>query len=120
MTKTNSRGLLLFVVIPIILLVVFSILIYLTSINSQSLPIDEWIIRTISTIEEFSLLYSAFTAISMLGSGEVILMTIVTIAIILFSLKRHQLLVTMLIINVGGVVLNFILKLLFVRDRPFS
>ncbi|GAA4075552.1 phosphatase PAP2 family protein [Amphibacillus indicireducens] len=56
--------------------------------------------------------------ISLIGSSEIILLATVVISVI-FLIKRYwQLLHFFMIISIGGVALNFLLKILFQKERP--
>lgn len=61
---------------------------------------------------------SMMDVISMIGSSEVILLLTAVIAAILLYKKAWFNSIFFLTVSVGGVVLNFVLKVLFQRERP--
>ncbi|HHU20348.1 MAG TPA: phosphatase PAP2 family protein [Bacilli bacterium] len=64
------------------------------------------------------LLNQIMLVISLVGSSEIILLATIVISAI-FLLKRYwQLLYFFIIVSVGGVALNFLLKILFQKERP--
>src|SRR5690625_1757701 len=56
--------------------------------------------------------------VSMLGSSEVILLVTFVIAAIFMMRKNWSFMIFFMIVSVGGVFLNILLKLLFQRERP--
>lgn len=99
----------------IIFLFVFTSIAFLTGANS--FPYDDLTIQWMGQVSS-SFLIEVMEIISIIGSSEAILiLTFVIIAI--FLLKRdwfHTMF--FLTVSVGGIVLNFVLKFLFHRDRP--
>lgn len=64
------------------------------------------------------LLNQIMLVISLVGSSEIILLATIVISAI-FLVKRYwQLLYFFIIVSVGGVALNFLLKILFQKERP--
>lgn len=99
----------------IVFLFVFISIAFLT--GAHSFPYDDLMIQWIEQVSSSPLL-KVMEIISIIGSSEaILLLTFVIIAI--FLLKKDWLhTMFILTVSVGGVVLNFVLKFLFHRDRP--
>ncbi|WP_230821498.1 phosphatase PAP2 family protein [Salinicoccus halitifaciens] len=58
------------------------------------------------------------SALTILGSGEVIVILTFIIFLALMLYKRFEYALMLLMVSIGGIVLNFLLKILFQRERP--
>src|SRR5690625_2345998 len=76
--------------------------------------------NTMQWIEEISKLFMVKTmeVISMIGSSEIILLITMAITVLFLIKKDWYHTIFFLSVSVGGVFLNFLLKVLFQRERP--
>jgi len=96
------------------------VLFLLTAFTTQiygKLKIDEIIIQWVNE-NTSSLIKQMMEMLSIIGSSEVILIVTGLIAVIFLVKKDWFHLIFFLIVSVGGVFLNFILKIIFQRERP--
>src|SRR5690625_3093412 len=96
-------------------LFVFASIAFLT--GTSAFPYDDTVIQWIDQVSS-SFLLGMMEIISMIGSSEAVLLLTFVITVI-FLVKRdwfHT--IFFLTVSVGGVVLNFVLKFLFQRERP--
>lgn len=101
--------------VMILFLFIFGAIAYLT--GTSGFPYDDVVIQWINKVSSTSLT-KIMEVISMIGSSEAVLLLTFVITVI-FLLKRdlfHT--IFFLTVSVGGVVLNFVLKFLFQRERP--
>lgn len=79
-----------------------------------------WDQQMASWVDKFSnpVLNKGMTAVSLLGSSEVVLLLTFVITLLFFFKKDWYHIFFFLTVSVGGVFLNFILKMLFQRERP--
>lgn len=101
--------------VMVLFLFVFGSIAFLT--GTSGFPYDDAVIRWIDQVSSTSLI-GIMEMISMIGSSEAVLLLTFIITVV-FLLKRdwfHT--IFFLTVSVGGVVLNFILKFLFQRERP--
>ncbi len=99
----------------ILFLFVFILVAFLTETNAFSY--DETVIQWVGQVSS-SFLLDVMKVVSIIGSSEAVLLLTFLVTVI-FIFKRdwfHTMF--FLTVSVGGVVLNFVLKFLFHRDRP--
>lgn len=78
---------------------------------------DQFIADQISTLSSNSL-QASMEMISLLGSSEIILILTVLLGLLLFIRKKWHSFLLFFFLSVGGVALNFALKMAFQRERP--
>lgn len=102
-------------VLIISLLAFLSVTFWLTADNGYTYDstIVEWTERVATDF-----LIAFMEAMSIVGSSEVILLLTGIIALILLFKRNWYFLLFFLTVSVGGVVLNYLLKMLFQRERP--
>ncbi|CAM4329504.1 phosphatase PAP2 family protein [Lacicoccus alkaliphilus] len=76
--------------------------------------------RLISWITETTPGYASqlMSAVTILGSGEVIVILTFIIFSALMLYRRFEYALMLLMVSIGGIALNFLLKILFQRERP--
>lgn len=102
-------------IVMFLFLFVFASLAFLT--GTSTFPYDDAVIQWVDQVSS-SFLLGMMEIISMIGSSEAVLLLTFVITVI-FLFKRdwfHT--IFFLTVSVGGVVLNFVLKFLFQRERP--
>lgn len=102
-------------------LIIFSLFVFISVAfwltPSNGYLYDYHVIAWIETMST-KFLNQIMLIISLIGSSEVILLTTVIISAV-FLVKRYwQLLSFFMFVSVGGVALNFLLKILFQKERP--
>lgn len=101
--------------VMILFLLAFGTLAFLTGTNA--FPYDETMIEWIDKVSSSTLL-GMMEIISMIGSSEAVLLLTFLITVIFLLKKDWFHTIFFLTVSVGGVVLNFVLKFLFQRERP--
>ncbi|UCZ54217.1 phosphatase PAP2 family protein [Bacillus shivajii] len=103
------------------LLIIISFIVFaglsVASTFSNGLVFDNALITWLLSISS-PIVVDVMNVVSPIGSGETILILMVIIASILIFLKKYYYSILVVVITVGGVALNFVLKILFQRERP--
>jgi undecaprenyl-diphosphatase len=93
------------------------ILVTFLSLQHHTVTFDR---RLMSWLTEATPGYASqlMSALTILGSGEVIVILTFIIFLALMLYKRFEYALMLLMVSIGGIALNFLLKILFQRERP--
>lgn len=108
-----TKKLLTIMIFCFCLFIVISVL----SSHNRLHTIDESMYALIN-MDDSGFIYRMLDALAIIGSGEVIILLTLFIGLLLFIKKRWMQLVFLLTAVFGGIALNFLLKLVFRRERP--
>ncbi|HLS23928.1 MAG TPA: phosphatase PAP2 family protein [Pseudogracilibacillus sp.] len=112
-TQTRKKG---FLITAIVFLVLFFLVTLITSGNTGFL-IDEAVIFWAESITS-DVLLTFMRFVSVLGSSELILLVTVAIGLVLLIKRQWRNFFFFFTVSVGGVIVNFALKVLIKRERP--
>ncbi|MBU9720135.1 MULTISPECIES: phosphatase PAP2 family protein [Bacillaceae] len=87
------------------------------SLLDQLVLFDQRLISLAMSVATPSIM-SAMELITKIGSGEIIIVLTVLIGITLMVKKMWAYTILLFTLNFGGIILNFLLKILFQRERP--